>query len=276
MPELPEAETIARDLNKEVVGAGIGSIEIVHPGIIGKGTTPAEFSATLIGHKIIGVRRRAKKIVIELDGDLSILVNLGMTGRLIVSDSPEAEGFRHVAVRFGLSDGRSLLYDDIRRFGSLELHDRESLAERLSVLGVEPLSDEFTGQLLHELTTRSRSPIRNWLLDQRRVAGIGNIYAVEALWYAQIHPARPANSVTAGEAAKLRDALRRILRESIEARGTTISDYRDSKGEAGNFGGRLKVYGREGEPCPRCGTTIERIVLSNRSAFFCPHCQPLK
>lgn len=274
MPELPEAETIARDLRGRITGAKISAVDVIHSDVLGPGLRPDRFRAELAGKKFTGVRRRAKKVLLELEAGLTIVVNLGMTGRLIVSDSPRAGEFRHVAIRFDLADGRALLYDDIRRFGSLELHDPESLERRLADLGVEPLSDEFTGELLHELASRSRTPIRNWLLDQRRVAGIGNIYAVEALWHARIHPARPANSLTPREAGKLRDALRMVLRESIEARGTTISDYRDSSGEAGGYSERLKVYGREGEPCPRCGTTIERIVLSNRSAFFCPHCQP--
>lgn len=274
MPELPEAETIARDLHERIVGARIAEVRIIHQDVLGRGLRPDHFRAELTGKHFTGVRRRAKKVLLEVEGDLTIVVNLGMTGRLIVSDSPRAGEFRHVAIRFDLADGRALLYDDIRRFGSLELHDPESLARRLADLGVEPLSDEFTGELLHELASRSRTPIRNWLLDQRRVAGIGNIYAVEALWHSRIHPARPANSLTTREAGELRDALRRVLQESIDARGTTISDYRDSSGEAGAYSARLKVYGREGEPCPRCGTAIERIVLSNRSAFFCPKCQP--
>jgi formamidopyrimidine-DNA glycosylase len=278
VPELPEAETIARDLRDRIVGARIEAVKVVHPDILHGGTKPARFRSALTGKRITGVRRRGKKVLIELEGagegGLTIIVNLGMTGRLIVSDSPRAAEFRQVAVRFDLDDGRALLYDDIRRFGSLELHDPESLAAREAELGVEPLSAEFTGKLLHELTIRSRTPIRNWLLDQRRVAGIGNIYASEALWHAKINPTRPANSLTEAEATRLRNALRKVLQDSIDARGTTISDYRDSSGEAGGYSNRLQVYGRAGEPCPRCGTPIERIVLSNRSAFFCPKCQP--
>jgi formamidopyrimidine-DNA glycosylase len=274
VPELPEAETIARDLRGRIVGARITAVQVIRPDILHAGAKPAKFRADLTGKRFTGVGRRGKKVLLEVEGELTIVVNLGMTGRLIVSDSPRADEFRHVAVRFDLDDGRALLYDDIRRFGSLELHNPESLAAREAELGVEPLSDEFTGKLLHTLTSRSRTPIRNWLLDQRRVAGIGNIYAIEALWHARIHPAPPANSLTAKEATKLRDALRKVLQDSIDARGTTISDYRDSSGEAGGYSERLKVYGRAGEPCPRCGTPIERIVLSNRSAFFCPKCQP--
>jgi formamidopyrimidine-DNA glycosylase len=275
MPELPEAETIARDLRDRVVGAKIVGVDVIHPGLLGPGLEPGRLRSALVGRKITEIGRRGKNLVLHFEGDWILRVNLGMTGRLIVSDSPRATEFRHVAVRFDLEDGRAILYDDIRRFGRIDLHTPESWAEWEGTMGVEPLSDEFTGKLLHNLTAASRTPIRNWLLDQHRIAGIGNIYAIEALWHARIHPARPANSLSAREAVHLRDALRKVLRESIEARGTTISDYRDSSGEAGGYSARLMVYGREGEPCPRCGTPIERIVLSNRSAFFCPRCQPM-
>lgn len=273
MPELPEAETIARDLRERVLGATIAGVEVIHPGLLGPGLETSTLRSTLVGRRLTDVGRRGKNIVLTFDGGSILRVNLGMTGRLIVSDSPLAGEFRHVAIRFDLTDGRAILYDDIRRFGRLDLHTPESWAEWQSTLGVEPLSDDFTGEHLHTLAGASRTPIRNWLLDQRRIAGIGNIYAVEALWHARIHPSRPAKSLSLREARALRDALRMVLQESIEARGTTISDYRDSSGEAGSYSTRLKAYGREGEPCPRCGTPIERIVLSNRSAFFCPKCQ---
>lgn len=273
MPELPEAETIARDLSGRVVGATVTGVHVVHPDILGPGLTADHFARTLTGRKIIEVGRRAKNVIITFDQKHILLVNLGMTGRLVVSDAPRAGELRHVAVRFDLDDGRALLYDDIRRFGRMELHTPESWATREATLGVEPLSDSFTGDRLFDLTRRSRSPIRNWLLDQRHVAGIGNIYANEALFRAGILPTRPTNSLTREEAARLHDALRDVLQEAIAARGTTLSDYRDASGEAGAFSPRLKVYGREGQPCPVCGTPIQRVVLSNRSAFYCPHCQ---
>jgi formamidopyrimidine-DNA glycosylase len=275
VPELPEAETIARDLRDRIIGSKVSGVEVIHPDVLGPDLEPARLRKNVVGERITAVGRRGKNLVLYFDDDWILRVNLGMTGRLIVSDSPRATEFRHVAIRFDLADGRALLYDDIRRFGRLDLHTPESWTEWETTLGIEPLSDEFTGKQLHTLTSASRSPIRNWLLDQRRVAGVGNIYAVEALWRARIHPARPANSLSAKEASKLRDALRKVLQDSIDARGTTISDYRDSSGEAGGYSARLQVYGREGEPCPRCGTAIERIVLSNRSAFFCPKCQPV-
>ncbi|HEX7089900.1 MAG TPA: zinc finger domain-containing protein, partial [Longimicrobiales bacterium] len=137
----------------------------------------------------------------------------------------------------------------------------------------EPLSDELTAERLHALTRGSRVAIRNWLLDQSKLAGIGNIYANEALFRAGIRPTRRAGTLTRREAAALRDGLRAVLREAIAARGTTVNDYRDGTGEAGGFGPKLRVYGREGEPCPVCGTQIRRVVITNRSAFYCPRCQ---
>ncbi|MFW6078645.1 MAG: bifunctional DNA-formamidopyrimidine glycosylase/DNA-(apurinic or apyrimidinic site) lyase [Gemmatimonadota bacterium] len=274
MPELPEAETIVRDLRGRVVGRTILSVDVVHPDILAPGTAPDTLADALRRARIAAVERRGKNVVLTLEPERIVVVNLGMTGRLVTSDAPAANRLGHIAVRFELDDGHALLYDDVRRFGRISLHSPASWRERQAAsLGVEPLSDDFTGDRLHELTSASRSPIRNWLLDQRRIAGIGNIYANEALYRAGIHPARPAHSLDRHDAARLRAALRAVLREAIDARGTTLRDYRDSRGEVGRFEPRLRVYGREGEPCPDCGGTIERIVIGNRSAFLCPMCQ---
>lgn len=273
MPELPEAETIARDLRRHVVGSAVTGVRVTHADVLAPGLSPARLGRALRGHSIVDVGRRAKNVVLTFDDGTRIVVNLGMTGRLVVGSSPRADELRHVAVRFDLDENGPLLYDDIRRFGRIELHSAESWAERERTFGVEPLSDRFTAEHLHSLVHASRTPIRNFLLDQRRIAGIGNIYANEALFRAGILPARPANSLTTDESSRLRDAIRDVLSEAIEARGTTFSDYRDARGEAGGFQLRLRVYGREGEPCTVCGTPIQRLVLTNRSAFFCPHCQ---
>jgi formamidopyrimidine-DNA glycosylase len=211
-------------------------------------------------------------VMLSFSGDVVLLVNLGMTGRLVVSTAPRAVELRHVAVRFELDEG-TLLYDDMRRFGRMDLYDANTWPARDASLGLEPLSDAFTGEALYALTRRSISPIRNWLLDQRFVAGVGNIYANEALFRAGVRPTRRANKLTRKDAVMLRDALRDVLTDSIEARGTTISDYVDGSGEPGNFDLLLRVYGREGEPCLQCGHEIFRIVLTNRSAFYCRNCQ---
>lgn len=274
MPELPEAETIAADLRGRIAGATLRGADVPQPDILAPGLEPDALHAAVTGKVLEGVGRRGKNVVLELAGHTRIMVNLGMTGRLVVDDSPRAAELAHIAARFRLHDGRTLLFDDTRRFGRIELLDRNGWKERNRALGAEPLSRSFTGRKLHALTSASRTPIRNWLLDQRRIAGVGNIYAVEALFRARIHPARPANSLSETETARLHRALRAVLRDAIRARGTTFSDYRDGSGEEGRFEARLQAYGRAGALCTRCGKAeIERVVLSNRSAFFCRCCQ---
>ncbi|HEX6558857.1 MAG TPA: zinc finger domain-containing protein, partial [Longimicrobiales bacterium] len=179
----------------------------------------------------------------------------------------------HVAARLELDDGSALLYDDSRRFGSLDLFSAAAWHERQSTLGVEPLSSDFTAQRLHELTRSSIVPIRNWLLDQRHVVGVGNIYAAEALYRAGVRPTRRARTLTRAETVRLRDSLRAVLSAAVEGRGTTLSDYRDASGEEGAYESRLQVYDRAGTPCPNCSTPIKRVVFTNRSAFYCPKCQ---
>ncbi len=272
MPELPEAETIVRGLAGRLPGRTITGVHVKHADVLAGLSAPA-FGRALRGRRIEGVERRAKKVVLRLDDGRRLVVNLGMTGGLVLSRSPRAAEATHVAVQLDLDDGESLLYDDSRRFGRLELLDPEGWERKHAALGAEPLAPEFTGKALFELTQRSRTPIRNWLLDQRRVAGVGNIYAAEALFRARIRPDRPANTVTLRQATRLRDALCDVLGESIAARGTTFSDFRDEQGEAGAFSRWLRVYGREGEPCLKCGRPIRRAVLTNRSVFFCSHCQ---
>jgi formamidopyrimidine-DNA glycosylase len=272
MPELPEAETIVRDLQKKVVGKKVVGTSVFKADILGN-RTPQQFQRTLKGRTIEDVTRRAKKVVIQFDNDLILAISLGMTGRVVVSTAQRATELRHVAARLDLDDGSALLYDDSRRFGSLELFSGESWHERQSTLGVEPLSDEFTAEALHTLTRTSVVPIRNWLLDQRHVVGVGNIYAAEALYRAGIRPTRRARTLTRAETARLRDTLRGVLAAAVRGRGTTLSDYRDANGEAGGYEARLQVYDRAGRPCPKCATPIKRVVFTNRSAFYCPSCQ---
>lgn len=272
MPELPEVETIVRDLRERIPGATISKVSVKHPDVL-VADSAAQFQRALRGRRMSSVDRRGKNIVIALDNGSTLVVHLGMTGRLMVTKTPGSSGFRHIAVRFDLEDGRSLLYDDVRRFGRLEYFAAGHWDRRALEFGVEPLSDDFTASRLFELTRLSISPIRNWLLDPYRVAGIGNIYANEALFRAGVRPTRRANTLTRAESARLRETLRAVLQESIDRRGTTFSDYRDANGEEGAFLPLLQVYDRAGQPCVRCGTPIKRIVLSNRSAFYCPKCQ---
>ncbi len=270
MPELPEVETIVRGLRPALPGKTIQHLEVLHSDVLRQPTK--DFSARLQGRAFESVHRRGKNIVARLTGDTVLVVNLGMTGRLVLAQDETLT--THPAVRFSLSAGPVLVYDDVRRFGAVEAMDGAEWSARDRRLGPEPLSASFTARRLHADLSRSISPIRSWLLDQRRVAGVGNIYANEALHLAGIHPQRPASSLTEGETRKLHGAIRRTLRLAVENRGTTLRDYRDASGNPGDNAAHLRVYGRDQEPCLRCSTRICRLVFGNRTAFLCPSCQP--
>lgn len=270
MPELPEVETIVRDLAHLLPGARIKDVEVVRPDLI-EDDTPEGFAKRIRGKQIRSVVRRAKNIVMDLGGE-RLLVNLGMTGRLLVARAGDDEP-THLGVRIGLDRGRELRYHDVRRFGRLWTVTEAQWQAWDGQLGVEPLSDAFSADWLVEAAGRSRVAIKVWLMDQARVVGVGNIYASEALFRARIDPRRPANALTPAELARVRDGVQTVLREAIDHRGTTFLDYRDARGEEGAFASRLKVYDREGQPCPGCKGHIERIVQGGRSTFFCPSCQ---
>lgn len=234
------------------------------------------FGPKVRGATIEGVDRRAKNVLVRLDRSRVIAVNLGMTGRLLPFDHPPSGNERptHPAVRFRFEDGGLLVFDDVRRFGTVECLDAEAWKARSDRMGPEPLDDSFRPADLHERLTRSRMPMRSWLLDQKKIAGVGNIYAAEALYLAGIHPLREASSVEEKEAVRLHRSIRKVLAEAIDAGGTTIRDYRNADGGEGEYARQLHVYGREGAPCHACGEVVEKTVLSNRSAFYCPTCQP--
>ncbi|GMR12463.1 MAG: bifunctional DNA-formamidopyrimidine glycosylase/DNA-(apurinic or apyrimidinic site) lyase [Gemmatimonadota bacterium] len=270
MPELPEAEIIVRGLRPALDGAVIARARVLRPDILR--TSPARFRKQVAGRRVLQVGRRGKNIVIELNPQGFLVVNLGMTGRLLTL--PSASPSTHPAVRFSLDDGGVLVYDDVRRFGAVEILTPCEWEARSAAMGPEPLDARFTGPDMFARLQTSRSPVRSWLLDQRRVAGVGNIYANEALWRARVHPARPADTLTRKEGHALLQAVRLVLLSAIEHGGTTLRNYRNASGERGNNARRLGVYGRVGEPCIRCGTGIERLVFGSRSAFLCPRCQP--
>lgn len=282
MPELPEVETLVRGLRPLLPGSRIERTRVVHEDVLR--SSRRRFADGVRGRTITGVERRAKNIVMPLDrGAAYLVVNLGMTGGLFPQRFESAGGRKvaqfarrptHPAVRLHLDGGRSLVYHDVRRFGTVELLDRLEWADREERIGPEPLADDYTAEDLHRAMGASRSPARNWLLDQRRVAGVGNIYASEACFRAGVHPQRPANEVSVDEASLMHAGLREVLSAAIEHGGTTLQDYRNADGRPGLFGTLLQVYGREGEPCVRCGDTVARVVFGNRSAFYCPTCQP--
>jgi formamidopyrimidine-DNA glycosylase len=270
VPELPEAETIVRGLRPMLDRALIAKATVLRPDILR--TSPALFRKRVGGRRIQHVGRRGKNIVMDLDPPGFLVVNLGMTGRLLIL--PSASPSTHPAVRFTMDDGCVLIYDDVRRFGAVEILTRGEWESRSATMGPEPLDARFTSRDMFARLQASRSPIRSWLLDQRRVAGVGNIYANEALWRARVHPARPANTLTLKEGGALLRAVRSVLLSAIQHGGTTLRNYRDASGARGNNARRLGVYGRVRQPCIRCRAEIERIVFGNRSAFLCPRCQP--
>lgn len=273
MPELPEAETIARGLNDSLPGRQVRHVSVLRPDIL---EGPAHsFQRSMEGRVFEQASRRGKNVVLPLASGERVVVNLGMTGKLLPSDlEGPAPTATHPALVFQFEGGGGLTYDDVRRFGRVSFKDSGAWDAWSGTLGPEPLGRSFSAEFLQTGLATSRTPVRTWLLDQKRVAGVGNIYAVEALWAARVHPARPANNVVPGEARALHRWLRKILREAIAARGTTLRNYRAADGSEGGFGPTLRAYGREHRPCLRCKTPIVRTVIQGRSAFFCPRCQP--
>ena len=279
MPELPEVETVVRQLAGTLPGHVIRELEVIHADLLRE---PVDvFRRALLGSTIEGVKRRGKKILLALSDRSLLVVNLGMTGQLLFdsphrkSRSASSEGMpSHLALIFTLNPPSRLFYADTRRFGCFRRFTSAEWEEESARLGPEPLDMNLTPEGLHQRMERSGSPIRSWLLDQTRIAGIGNIYASEALFRAGIHPERRARSLSSAESANLLQALRDVLSHAIRAQGTTLRDYRTASGDQGGFGPFLLAYGKEGVPCSACNTPLQRIVFAGRSAFFCPSCQP--
>ncbi len=268
MPELPEVETIVRDLRPILVGQAITGVDIHCKSSI---ATPGidEFSAGLVGQRILGVDRRGKFIILHLErGDL--LIHLRMTGRLLVMPGDQVSDCRYLRVVLALGQQR-LLFADMRKFGRLYMV--ANAAEVLGKLGPEPLAGDFTVDGLAARLCKRRAPIKSLLLDQRILAGVGNIYADEALHAACIAPQRQACTLTRHEVTALHSAIRDELHRGIRNRGTTLSDYRDAAGREGEHRQCLRVYGRAGELCQRCGSAIVRVRIGGRSSFHCPRCQ---
>lgn len=273
MPELPEVETIVRGLRPVLPGRRIREAQVLRNDLLR--VSSGAFRAGLQDRELLEVGRRGKNVVLTLSDSLRLVVNLGMTGRLLFLSGPPGEASSaHLGIKLSLAPPGALLYDDVRRFGHLLLLSEEAWREESARLGPEPLDPALTPEDFHALLSASRSPVRSWLLDQTHLAGVGNIYANEALFRAHIHPARPGHTVTPEESRALLEGLRRVLTDAIRARGTTLRDYRTASGGTGGYGVELEVYGRDGSACPRCKAPVRRIVFGNRSAFFCPRCQP--
>ena len=272
MPELPEVETFATDLRPQLVGRRILVSHILWPRTVAE-PDPSELAARLAGQKISGVGRRGKYLILALELGDSLVIHLRMTGRLqlVPGDSSELAG-PHVRAWFELDDGRALNFTDPRKFGRIWLTD--NLIRVVGKLGPEPLAWDFSAEILAERLSGRRVAIKALLLNQEILAGLGNIYADEALFLAGIHPLRPGASLTPGEIERLHAAIRQVLGEAIGERGTMLRDYRPPYGQMGAYQNRLRVYQQTDHPCPRCGTPIRRIRVTQRSTHYCPNCQP--
>jgi formamidopyrimidine-DNA glycosylase len=295
MPELPEVETVARDLQRWVAGATIREAVVYWDRTIRHPQPPERFTAEIGGATIRRVDRRAKTVLLHLEDGRVMTVALRMTGALIVAP-PGTSDDPYARVVFHLADGRQLRYRDMRKFGRIGLWPGGGLrsvgagrgarsrkvaegtrhyriGEVFSGHGPEPLGRGFTVERFAERLARRSARLKTLLLDQSFIAGVGNIYADEALWRARIHPLRAADTLTPAEVKRLHRTVRQVLREGIANRGASFSDYVDAQGEEGGNAERLAVYRRTGEPCLRCGRRIERVVVGQRSTHFCPRCQ---
>jgi formamidopyrimidine-DNA glycosylase len=311
MPELPEVEYTARQLRDSVVGATISSALVFWERTVAHPDLP-DFLQQVAGRRIEAVRRRGKFLILDLSGNLFLSIHRRMTGNLFLlppgweidtslretdalawsrrgpsfvatsaqnvdqsAVSDEETMYAYGRVCFNLDDGRRLLYTDPRKFGRVELWPRDCEALVFKGLGPEPLDADFTVEWLEQALSRRKGAIKQALLAQEVVAGMGNIYADEALYYAAIHPLRRANSLTSAEIQLLHRGIVAALTLGIEHGGTSFNDYRDLWGEAGDNYNHVRVYQQDGKPCPRCGTLIERMVIAQRGTHFCPGCQKL-
>ena len=276
MPELPEVETIRRQLAPHMEGRVLLSLEVLDPRWC-EPAAPNELDDAVRGRRIESVGRRGKYFVAGLQDDVHLMMHLRMTGNLLlVAEADDEPGRRHLRARLTLDDGNRVLFVDQRRFGTgIVLLGTSALEDYFEArLGVEPLGPDFTAEALRALASGRRVPVKAFLLTQERIAGVGNIYADEALFRARIHPLRPVGTLKRPQLSALRDAVVASLEAGIDARGATIDDFRHADGARGSFQDRLLVHLREGKPCPRCGTIIRKMRAAGRGTYICPKCQP--
>jgi len=276
MPELPEVETIRRQLAPDMEGQRLEAMEVLDSRWSDP-AAPGELADAVRGRRIERVARRGKYLVLALEEEVALVMHLRMTGNLLlVAEADDKPGRAHLRVRMRLSGGHRLLFVDQRRFGTgvVLLGDAALGAYFDARLGVEPLGPDFTAESLRHLAAGRRAPAKAFLLTQERIAGVGNIYADEALWRSRIHPLRPVGTLKRPQLAALRDAVVASLEAGIDARGATIDDFRHADGARGSFQDRFQVHRREGEPCPRCETIIRKMRAAGRGTYVCPKCQP--
>jgi formamidopyrimidine-DNA glycosylase len=281
MPELPEVETVRARLEPKLVGRRFDRVKIFDPRLT-RPEDPAGVAAELEGERVAALDRRGKYLIVRFESGRVLLIHLRMTGHLLLANGRPGEGVtpaddvhRRAVVR--LDDGSDVVYRDVRRFGTWLLLEPDQLDPYLEPrVGLEPLARSFTTKQLAQALSGRRAPVKAAILDQRRLAGVGNIYADEALWRARIHPQRPADELGSDEIKALHAGIRRALKAGIERQGATLRDYRTPDGGSGAMQHEFKVYGREGEPCDRCGTPIEKIRAAGRGTWYCPRCQGLR
>lgn len=275
MPELPEVETVRRGLTRLVQGATIAHVEVRYPKMV---TPDADvFTAELISRKIERIDRRGKYLLFRFSGDLTMVSHLRMEGKYDVQ--PEGSPVsKHTHVIFHLTDNRELRYTDTRKFGRMQLvptGEETTLAPSLGKLGPEPTAETLTLAYMVKIFGKSHKVVKPFLLDQTRIAGLGNIYADEVLWLSKINTLTPVDTLTPSQLSELRQNIIDEMALAIGGHGTTVHSFSTAFGEAGQFQNQLHVYGREGEPCERCGTELVKIKVAQRGTHFCPHCQPL-
>jgi formamidopyrimidine-DNA glycosylase len=274
VPELPEVETVRRRLVPVLEGRTLGRVAIVDPRLT-RPFAPDDVARELEGEQVTVVDRRGKYLIVRLASGRALLIHLRMTGSLRHLNGEEAadDPYRRAVVT--LDDGSDVAYRDVRRFGTWLLLEPDEVEPYLDArVGPEPLDDSFGSRQLAQRLANRRAPIKAALLDQRTLAGVGNIYADEALWRARLHPLREARTLERREVTRLRKAIVDALERGIERQGSTLRDYRLPDGGSGGMQAEFKVYGRAGEPCDRCGTPIERIRVAGRGTWYCPSCQP--
>jgi formamidopyrimidine-DNA glycosylase len=273
MPELPEVETVRRDLAVQLRGAQLSCLRHLDWPRMLENSTPEQFAALIQGVEITRVDRRAKWLLLHLESGVCLALHLRMSGSLFVAHGnppPDA----HTRLILDLTDGGSLVFRDVRKFGRLRVLSAEGWQALDAAHGPEPLAPEFTATALHEMLHRRRTALKPLLLNQAFVAGLGNIYVDEALWEASLHPLRPAHTVTLAEATRLQAAIQNVLENALKRRGSTLRDYRTGTGQVGENQHHFRVYGRTGQPCPRCQTPVLRCVVAQRGTHVCPLCQP--
>ncbi|NLT96443.1 MAG: DNA-formamidopyrimidine glycosylase [Clostridia bacterium] len=278
MPELPEVETVRRSLEPNLLNKTITEVKVFLPKLIKIPSGDAEaFGRILTGRKFKAIKRRGKYLLLYLEPDWVLVIHLRMTGRLLYIEKPVPVE-KHTHFIFCLDDGNELRFHDVRQFGLIYLVQEKDLEtiEGLKTMGPEPLSEDFTLECLKNSIKGKKQRAKVFLLDQRCVAGIGNIYADEILFQAGIHPDRRVDTLRDDEKEALWRAIKDRLQAGVDHRGTSIKDYVDGFGQAGSFQNQLQVYGKYGEPCPRCGTIIQRTKSGGRTTSFCPRCQKIR